>query len=257
MSRVERAFTHPERGVPDSLRDGLASSAALAERYRRLQLAERVAAHGPEAALETPSPAEIDRIAAGLGLLEPAPRRLWRWTWAAAPAFALVAAVLLLVVWPRPTPEVVQVRGGAATGASFAAYAVGADGGFTPLADARVTAGTRLKLRLSWAEAPVALDAVWVAVVPASGPVRVTRLAAPAGRLAAVPGVVALRGVPGGPVQVYAIAATARLDEAAVRAAVAGRLPDGEVEGEAEVGSALGAAGVTRWTAVVSEDAVP
>lgn len=224
-ARFTRALSPREEA---RLKDALAASPELSERYRRLQLAERVAAHGPEGGLEAPSPFEVERGARALGLMDPPARRRWVWTpWLAGASLALAAGVAALVVAPVGMQEALQARGGAVSGASFAAYVVAPEGGFAELRDGvELTPEHRLKLRLSFEGPPTPLDAVWVALVPATGAPRVERLSAPEGAMAAVPGVVGLFGLPPGPVTVYVLAAPGAVDAGEVAAAVAGR-PEG------------------------------
>src|SRR5688572_17153957 len=60
------------------LESHLVACVACSERYRRLQLAERVAAVGPDRAFDEPSPLEIERIARDLDLVErPVDRFAW------------------------------------------------------------------------------------------------------------------------------------------------------------------------------------
>lgn len=244
--RLERSFSGPLSPRQRArLEADLAASAPLAERYRRLQLMERVAAHGPHDALETPSFLETERVAERLGLLEPAPRpRSWR---AALPPWvfgaALVASVglALLVVLPPPPQDVLQTRGEGGAQVSFAAYRLSADGAFTPVqAGAELVPSDRLKLRLSWASAPGHLEAVWVALVAADGRVKTTRLSAPEGAIAAVPGVVDLWGLPPGPAELYVIGTQGELSPAALRSAVLARGSDVQTQ------ATLGAAGVMK-----------
>lgn len=232
------------------MQDSLARSPRLAERYRRLQLAERVAAHGPQEALERPSPAEVDRVAARLGLLEPEPApSVWRARfapWMFGAALAVSAALALFTVMPSAQQDVLRPRGGAATGASFSAYVVRPGGGFERIEPgARLGDQDRLKLRLSWSGAASALDAVWVVVVDGSGRVEVTRLEPPAGALGAVPGVVGLWACASGVAKVYMVAAPTPLTKARLRAAV-----DGEPSAEVTA-SRLDAAGVQRFEVVI------
>ncbi|MCA9550294.1 MAG: hypothetical protein KC933_09680 [Myxococcales bacterium] len=245
---LEARFTRPlsPREVA-RLERALASSPELAERYRRLQLAERVVAHGPEAGLEQPSPFEVERGARALGLLDPPARRRPAWTpWVLGATFAMAAGLATLVVAPVGMQEVLQERGGAVSGVSFAAYAVAPEGGFSELVEgARLTPEHRLKLRLSFQGPATPLDAVWVALVPTSGAPRVERLAAPEGNLAAVPGVVGLFGLPAGPVAVYVLAAARGASPGEISAAVAGR-PAPEA-----------LATDPRWSGVLRTDVVP
>ena len=174
----------------------------------------------------------------------------------------LAAAVALFMA--RPTVPVSSVgpdgvapsdlvaRGDTAQGASFSAYVVTPDGGFSRLEDgATVPADHRLKLRLSWTETASRLDAVWVALVPSEGQPRLTRLAAPEGRMAAVPGVVSLWGMKPGPVDVYVVASAVALSESELQAATASRPTDEELM------RSIQAAGVTRLRVRIEASEAP
>ncbi len=211
---VDRSFTRGRLSATErtDLEEQLAACPDCRERYRRLQLAERVAAHGPELAFERPSPAEIDRVADALGLLEPTPVRAgWRRPAALLGLAAALAVGLLLALRPAPTPDDgLAPRGdGAAPGPSWAAFAIGPDGAIQPSRPGlEVGAGASLKLRVAWsgAERGRLPGPVWVILVPASGPPLVTRLEAPDGPFAAasVPGAVRLDALPAGRLTIYA-----------------------------------------------------
>lgn len=228
---LDACFTRPlsprEHERLDAL---LLSSPELLQRYRRLQLAERVAAHGPEGALETPSFAETDRIAARLGLLQPAPAsarwRAWlrRPPWIFQLTLAVGLALLAFTLVPRDVPEHIQMRGQAGAQVSFAAYRLSPQGQFHQLepGDA-VHSKDRLKLRMSWAEAPTEVSgALWVAMIDAQGQVRTEALQTPSGQIAAVPGVVGLWGLAPGSASVYVVSAPG-LQAGALAAAVRSR----------------------------------
>ncbi len=214
----------------ERLQEALVGSAELCERYRRLQLAERVAAHGPEVALEAPSEFEIDRMARGLGLMAPAPRvfRLRRWvrSWFVPAGLALSAAVALFALnVPAPEPHL-QARG-SAEGLSLSAYVVSAQGQITELSSgARLEATDRLKLRLSWQGEAQPLSAVWVGIVDHEGRVTMSELTAPEAQLATVPGFVDLPGTTG-PVRVYVMGTHRGLSQSALKSALSLR-PDSE-----------------------------
>lgn len=230
---VDRSFTRGRLSAAEraELEEQLAACPDCRERYRRLQLAERVAAHGPELAFERPSPAEVDRIADALGLLEPTPARAgWRRPAALLGLAAALAVGLLLALRPAPAPEdELAPRGdGASPAPSWAAFAIGPDGAIRPSrAGLEVTPGTSLKLRLAWSgQARGRLPGpVWVVLVPASGLPLVTRLEPPDGPFAAasVPGAVRLDGLPPGPLTIYARAGPE--PDAALLLRIAGRPP--------------------------------
>jgi len=219
----------------------LLSSPELLQRYRRLQLAERVAAHGPEAGLETPSFAETDRIAARLGLLQPAPVsarwRAWlrRPPWIFQLTFAAGLALLVLVLVPKPAPEHIQMRGQVEAQVSFAAYRLSPQGQFSALQPGdKIHSKDRLKLRMSWADAPPqATGALWVAMIDAQGEVRTEALQTPSGQIAAVPGVVGLWGLAPGPAWVYVVSAPG-LQAGALMSAVRARPTQDELRAELE-----------------------
>ncbi len=196
---VDQRFSRPlSASERQDLEAHLAASPIASERYRRLHLMERVAALGPERALEEPSPLEVQRIANDLGLLAPDPEPSFlAWltsfrtvgiTVFAAAAFA--AAVLLI-----PTPELVQERGGTAWSAS--AYAV-SSGGVERLGPT-ASRDTHLKFRVT-RDGDSALTALSVVVKDASGATHVVPLEAPAfeGDTASVPGALALDAFPPG-----------------------------------------------------------
>lgn len=209
------------------LQEVLASSGDAAQRYRRLQLAERVAAHGPEAALETPSEFEIDRIARNLGLLAPEPRpsrwRAWISPWVLTGGLVLSSAVVLFTL-SVPPPEI-QARGGH-DALSFSTYAITTQGAISVVSPgASLTPQDRLKVRLSWQGEVLPLSGVWVGVVDQSGRVRVTSLAAPDTQVATVPGLVDLGWVAPGDVRVYVVGSSTSLAESALVSALSPR-PD-------------------------------
>lgn len=183
----------------------LVASPVATERYRRLHLMERVAALGPDRALEEPSPLEIDRIAGDLGLFEPEPQpsflawltsfKTVGFTVFAAAAFA--AAVLLI-----PQPEIVQERGGTAWSAS--AYAVSSDG--IERLGATASRDEHLKFRIT-RDGASDLGALSVVVKDAGGATHVLPLEVPAFErdTASVPGALALDAFPAGATTVWLV----------------------------------------------------
>lgn len=216
---IEARFVRPlNDGERGKLEGHLVSCHACAERYRRLQLAERVAAHGPEEGLFEPSAFEIERIAGDLGLLEP-PKRAWRLS-LSAPMIAVTASVAvclaaLVVVLPTADDQLVP-RGEISTELSFAAYAIDDTGAVRPL-ERTVSARDHLKLRASWADgAARSLAAVRVVMVSESGEVRVEALGRPVGEsgdafdVATVPGTIALKGLTAGSWAIYVVGGDVR-----------------------------------------------
>lgn len=201
------------------------------ERYRRLQRAERIAAHGVEGAAESPSPFELERIAADLGLDQPEPpRRLgWPWPFVWAGALAVAAALLLFL---RPPPELLQDRGGVVAPLSFAVFTADPGGAVVALeTQARLQPGAPLKLRVS-APAPVAAPALAAVFVGAAAPVVValpglSQVSAPT----TVGGLLTIPEVPSGEVWLYLVAAAAPLDPLTLSQAVADR-PEAQVAQE-------------------------
>src|SRR5262245_44459267 len=109
------------------MEDHLVACGTCRERYRKLQLADRVAAFGPDDELDRPAPVEVDRIAQDLGLLEPPRPRRWFSLPIFGTASTLAAVALAVVLFLRPSDELVE-KGDANTGITFSAYAI-ADGG--------------------------------------------------------------------------------------------------------------------------------
>jgi hypothetical protein len=227
---VEARFVRPLLGTErERLEHHLGACAFCSERYRRLQLAERVAARGP-GAIDEPSPAEIERIAFDLGLAGDGSvasdwgavkERLLGLLGGRGPLAALagVLALVLLLIWVRPPrlgPEDGLVPRGehGANAVSFQLYVVAADGSIRLNAlEQPVSAADHLKLRASWTgEAPLS-GAIEVYLVPHDGAVRRIRLEAPArasspggAAVASVPGAVGLDGMPGGRAKVVVVA---------------------------------------------------
>jgi hypothetical protein len=226
-ARFSRTLSAGERS---ELEQHLVACAACSERYRRMQLAERVATVGADRALAEPSPFEVERIAADLGLVSrPVEQASWwsrrRAAFAGFTAAAAVAASLILFAVRTPPPEQVIERGAAATTLSFAVYVIG-DGGAIRVHDqgSPVRADELLKLRASWTG--VAPRSVAVAIVDAEGKVDVAALGAPKGAEtgATIPGAVALAGrAPGNAIMYLFAFEGAAADRAAIAAAVENR----------------------------------
>lgn len=217
-----------DAGEKNELEVHLASCGSCTERYRRLQLAERVASIGPERAFEEPSPLEIERIAADLQLLETATDR-WSWLFNMKGAFTglsaavAIAAAIALFVIARPPQETLTERGGVEQrAATFSLFVIGADGAIRPYAeDAALKSSELIKLRASWSG--VSPTHVAVAIVDASGAVRIAQLGAPKGAAtgATIPGAIALAGSSAGDALAYVIASESAIDENMLRAAIA------------------------------------
>jgi hypothetical protein len=153
-ARFLRTLDAKERGA---LEIHLSACGFCTERYRKLQLAERVAASGAERAFDEPSPFEIDRIAIDLGLIE-RPRRRWaellrsRIFTAGIPALAVATLIALVVVSPRALFEERPIERGESGGA-VAAYVVSSGGAIRALdGDRRVRPSDYLKLRIQVAD---------------------------------------------------------------------------------------------------------
>jgi hypothetical protein len=244
-ARFVRPLAERERA---RLESHLASCGSCSERYRRLQLADRVASIGPQRALDEPSPFEIERIARDLGLVE-APRPWWqgllgsRAVLAGVPAAVAAAALVLVFVFPqslveqRDRGQLIE-RGTGPKPVSFAAYVVGRDSRIRLHAnDAAVYTSEYLKLRVAAAGvAKDALRSVQVVIVGERGGVSVLKMSVPDDRspLRTVSGAVVLNALPPGHAVVYAIGAKEDLDEEAIRAAAAKK------PGASELASALG-----------------
>lgn len=223
-----------DAGEKNELELHLASCGPCTERYRRLQLAERVASVGPERAFEEPSPLEIERIARDLQLLE-APADRWAWlrdmrgAVAGLSAAVAIAAAIGVFVAVRPPQETLIARGGAEQrAATFSMFVIGADGAIRPYAeDGALKASELIKLRASWSGAEP--KHVAVAIVDAAGAVRVAQLGAPKGAStgATIPGAIALAGSSAGDAIAYLLASESAIDESALRAAIAAS-PDAE-----------------------------
>jgi hypothetical protein len=221
-ARFARALSGRERS---RMEDHLILCGTCRERYRRLQLAERVAAFGGDGDLDAPSPFEVERIAEGLGLGAPR-RRSWldlRWF---AGAVSVAAAVALAGVYLRTGEDDLVARGGAEVKPSFSLYAL-SDRGARPLSRGEsVSSGEHLKLRVSGA--PV--EGVHVVLVASDGRIEHASLAAP--RDGSVPGAVSLADLPAGTLTAYAI--TGRFDLETIRSLASTRA------GSADLARALG-----------------
>ncbi|MBI2378950.1 MAG: hypothetical protein HYV07_33455 [Deltaproteobacteria bacterium] len=164
---VDAAFLRiPTESERSALETHLVACVPCRDRYERLWRVARVLASGPES--DAPSPSEIERMAAGLGLLDPPPPRApFRWPFLAGGlalgAVASIAGALapsyLETLGKR---DVVIERGGGQRGASAAIYAVGRDGSVRRLESASlVRIGDRVKVHLSLpevAEGPLVLS---------------------------------------------------------------------------------------------------
>ncbi len=226
-----------------SMEEHLVACESCRERYRRLQLADRVIAFGPDADLDRPAPLEVERIALDLGLLD-RPRR--RPFWLGLPFFGAVGSVaamaLVAALFLRPS-EVLLERGEAPVGITFSAYAIADDAGPRLLErGAQVALGEHLKLRASFgARALPQIDGIEVLLVPARGEVQHVHLSAPerGAASASVPGAIALQGLAPGPLTAYVVAAE-RFELGSVEGLASSRAPP-----EA-LARALGGASVER-----------
>lgn len=252
-ARFMRALDGNER---NELETHLASCGWCSERYRRMQLAERVASVGPERAFEEPSALEIERIAQDLQLVD---RTVGRFAWwreargamigfGAALAVAAAAAMFFFVQPSNPTPREAPpvMRGAGEVRASFSLFAINAQGAVRPYQPGTsISAAEVVKLRASWSGAE--LNHVAVAIVDASGNVRVAQLGAPKGsnESATIPGAVSLAGSATGEATTYIIASETPLADDALRDAV-GRHP-----GADELRTALKAIAVDRRTITI------
>lgn len=197
----------------------LAACAACQERYRRLELAERVAAHGPSGAHESLGPGAYDRVAADLGLHDPPnPRAPWAWLSLSVAGVMAVAAALVLFL--RPPAELLIDRGDQGA-VSFAVFAAGSGGEVVPLQkDLPLRPGTPLKLRIS-APAPTPIGGL-VAAFVAGERVEWIPLEAPGSVEAAttVPGVVVVPPLAAGPAWLYLLGAERPLDRSGLEQAL-------------------------------------
>jgi hypothetical protein len=208
----------------------LSACAFCGERYRRMQLAERVASVGPDRALDEPSALEIDRVAQDIGLFDP-PRRsiLAARPWLlGVPAAAAALGLTLLVAVPRSSTQIEEApvaRGASAKQVSFAAYVVDAGSKIRALGGGRARQGEYLKLRVSVnGAAREALSDIQVSIVSDSGATSVTKLSVPhdASPIRNVNGAISLAAVPSGHAIVYTIGASGELEAGAIERSVQG-----------------------------------
>ena len=221
-ARFLRPLSPRERS---KMEDHLGACAVCRERYRKLQLADRVAAFGEEE-LDRPAPIEIDRIAQDLGLFE-APRV--RTPWFALPLVGTAAALALVaVLFVKPSDELIE-RGAGPAGMTFSAYAISSEGPRLLEDGGRVGASEHLKLRASWGESARDIDGVDVLLVGGEKLVHV-RLAAPdrTSEVASVPGAISLSGFSKGRLTAYVIAAKS-FDLERVRSLAESRAPPEEL----------------------------
>jgi hypothetical protein len=221
---IELRFLRPLNEAERHRLEGhLTTCGACQERYRRLQRAERIAAHGVDGAQELPSPFELERIAADLGLYQPEPPRRRAWAWPLAWVGALAVAAVLLVFLPPPR-EFLQDRGAEVAPANFAVFTADRAGGVVALeTQATLQPGSPLKLRVA-APTPVALPGMAAVFVGEGPPVVITlpgldHVDAPT----TVGGVVVVPELPNGAVWLYLVAASAPLDPALLSRSLADR----------------------------------
>ncbi len=209
---VDKRFVQ-HLGTKDRVRleDHLVACGWCTERYRRLQLFDRVAAAGPDG-IDVPSSFEVDRVAADLGLLaDPKPAPTW-WRWPAFSGLAMAAALSLLFVVNVPTtpPGEFTARGAIAAPLSFSAFIIEGPNAVRPHdRDLPVPANAHLKLRAAWSDGETRdLDArVRVLMVDADDVARVVSLDPPrtAFDVVSVPGAVSLDKLPPGPATIYVV----------------------------------------------------
>jgi hypothetical protein len=232
-ARFLRALNGNEK---TELETHLAACSSCTERYRRLQLAERVASVGPERSFEEPSQLEIERIAGDLQLIESTADHFawWRNMRGAfvgfSAAVAIAAAVAIFVV-VKPPRETLTERGGTVQPSlSFAVYVINESGAIrahTP--GDPVQSKELLKLRASWDG--VDPRHVAMAIVDAEGKVRVAQLGAPKGVSAgaSIPGAVALAASAKGEALMYLVASQAAISDETLRSLVGARPEHEEV----------------------------
>lgn len=196
---VDARFLRPlEDRERTELETHLSSCAWCGERYRKLQLAERIASVGMERAVEEPSALEIERIAQDLHLVEstvsqPSWLRILQSKLAGYSALVAVAAAVVLFLVLRPPQEILLERGGSTPGVTFSAFVINADGSIRPHDPAMpVKAGDNIKLRASWTKDQPAF--VYAAIYLSDGTVQLAKLEAPQGPStgATIPGAITL-----------------------------------------------------------------
>jgi hypothetical protein len=207
--RFLRPLSPPER---ERLEAHLVSCAHCNERYRRLQLAERVAAGpvGEPTGPYEPSPSELERVAMDLGLLgaEAAVPRLWPRLFPPLMVGAASLAAMVLVVTSIRSGKVEEepvARGPTASRTiSFETYVVSEQEIRLHAAKMAVRPSDHLKFRASYFGGALA-----VALVPASGPITVVDFSIPgdgASSAVSVPGALSLASLPPGQAIAYLIA---------------------------------------------------
>jgi hypothetical protein len=226
---VDARFVRPlsERERAD-LESHLVGCASCVERYRRLQLADRAAAHVGDD-LRAISPVEVERIAGDLGLFGPAKKeaRLWFPAWALA--FAAAAAVLIAISPLAPREELIERGGAELSRPTFAAYVIGGDGKVRAHRSGEVLhQSEHLKLRVSRPDLSRPLLPLFIYVAGATP--AVVPLEAPRADevTASVPGAFPLSSLPKGRTILYLVAARA-IDRGAVDPLVKQHLPPEEI----------------------------
>lgn len=217
-ARFLRALDEGER---KRLERHLLGCASCSEKYRRLQLAERVASVGTDRALEEPSFLEIERIAGDLGLFGP-PKTARNWLPFAGLLAAVACALLLIVLRPQDPSETFTPRGDP-SGLTFAAYVIAADGAIrSHTAVAPVSKDDHLKLRVSRPDKGKPWPKMFLVI--ATDTPKVIELVAPEKNepAASIPGAIPLAGLPSGKVTAYVIA-TDEADEQTLSEAVRDR----------------------------------
>ncbi len=227
---VDQAFLRPlDHRERERLERHLMAYQESGERYRKIQLAQRVIAApsaSPEELLEEPSPAEIERIAQGLGLFEEAPRErasMFGW-WPMGLSAAALALVGVFALGPyvgglgsRPDPGLVA-RGGAVE-ISFSTYIIRAKGGIEAARDgASLRPEDHLKLRVSWPKEQTPIRGLWLVFVPEKGApwVRALEAPKPSSEAVSIPGAIALRRASAGPLSVFILSSEQPLPKASV-----------------------------------------
>ncbi len=227
---VDQAFLRPlDAQERELLERHLMAYQESGERYRKIQLAQRVIAApsaSPEALLEEPSPAEIERVAQGLGLFEEAPEKrasVFAWWPLGLSATALALAGVFALgpersgVSPRPDPGL--VARGSERVRELATYIIRAKGGIEAARDgAELHPEDHLKLRVSWPKAQTPLRSLWLVFVPRAGAPWARSLDAPkpSSEAVSIPGAVAVRRAGAGPLSVFILSSDQPLSKAAV-----------------------------------------
>lgn len=227
---VDQAFLRPlDHRERERLERHLMAYQESGERYRKIQLAQRVIAApsaSPQELLEEPSPAEIERIAQGLGLFEEAPResrKVFAW-WPMGLSAAALALAGVFALGPdlgrfgaRTDPGLVA-RGGEVE-ISFSTYIIRAKGGIEAARDGvPLRPEDHLKFRVSWPKKQTPLQGLWLVFVPQTGAPWARSLDAPqpSSEAVSIPGAVAVRRAAPGPLSVFILSSDQPMTKASV-----------------------------------------